>query len=219
LSWFIVLTLNIISGLQMGKTQVFLRAPVFELLERLHLRALTVIAKRLQRRRRAKILYVEAGRQFTAKTAAAEAVMLAALNRREKARKCVSATLVLQRRIRVFLAVCKRKCAIKGFTKLKAQFRGYKARLYVAKLKYNAARKIQANYRCYSKRIRYVRMKKATIVAQAIIRMHLARVTRIKKTKLVRLLQRLWRGTMARIETFVMRQKIVSVVDVCATFL
>ena len=199
---------NILSGLQMGKTQMFLRVPVFELLERLHVRSMNVIAKRLQRRVRSKLNVKRYG-NMAVRTISGEAVIYYAFCRRIKARKCVSATLVLQRRVRVFLAQRMRQKAVNGFTILKAVYRGYKARERVRIYKYKSATKIQTFVRCHFGRIWYHKIKLSAIRIQGIIRMaHSIRLKR-KALKLILDLQCLWRGTQARIRTWAYRQKLV----------
>jgi myosin-5 len=201
---------DILSGLQMGKTQVFLRAPVFEYLERLHARSITVIAKRLQRRRRA--VTIARDHKFrTAAPVAATSLMYYAYRRRVLARQCVSATILLQRRVRVFLEVVRRKKAIRGFSKLKAWYRGGKAREYVRTVKRKSAVTIQSKYRSYAAKSKYKALKKSTTYCQSIIRGWIARCSKKKKLKLILLLQCLWRGTMARVKTFLYRQKLVSI--------
>lgn len=228
---------DVLSGLQMGKTQVhsvflivdvviiirqvFMRAPVFELLERLHIRSLTVIAKQLQRRWRNVLAHRHAAARkgSAAKAIAGDVVMYSALLRRVKARKCVSATLVLQRRLRVFLAVCRLRRAVRGFTLLKAQYRGQKARQRVRQLKYAAARRVQSCVRGYLQVKKYRAMRTSALVLQTTTRMYLAYMTRVRKVRLIRLLQRLWRGTMARIQTYILRQKLVGAVVSCSCLL
>ena len=198
---------NILTGLQMGKTQMFLRVPVFELLERLHLRSMNVIAKRLQRRVRSKIAFKQHGQNSS--FLASQSVMCSAFHRRIIARKCVSATLVLQRRIRVYLAQTLRRKTVKGFTKLKAIYRGNKARARVKLIKFSAAKTIQAVYRRHFARSLYLRKKAASVVIQAYARMYCAIVVKKIKFRLVRNLQCMWRGTQARIRTWAIRQKLV----------
>ena len=197
---------DVLSGLQMGLTQVFMRAPVFEYLERLHARTIILIAKRLQRRCRQQALAKMPN--ATAKLAAANCVILFAHGRRGKARSCVSATLLLQRRVRVFLATRWRVVTIRRFTRLKAHFRGYKARAQVRAMKFRAAAKMQKVFRCYKAQKDYKQLRKTAIYVQAVVRGYLAWNTKMKKLKLILTLQCLWRGTLARIETFVYRQKL-----------
>lgn len=197
---------DVLSGLQMGNTQVFMRAPVFEYLERLHARTIILITKRLQRRCRQQILAKKPTK--SAQLATANSVLYYAFGRRGKARLCVSATLLLQRRVRVFLATRWRKNTIRQFTRLKAHFRGYKARAQVALIKFQAAAKMQKVVRCFHAQKKYRHLRVTTIYVQAIVRGYLALNTKRKKLRLILTLQCLWRGTLARIETFVYRQKL-----------
>lgn len=197
---------NILSGLQMGKTQMFLRVPVFEILERLHVRSMNVIAKRLQRRVRSKLIMKTNGR--SAKFVCSESLMYGAFRRRVIARKCISATLVLQRRVRVFLAQIMLRRAIRGLTKLKAVFRGYKARQRVKLIKFEAATTVQAAFRCYIATKKFHQMKMSCVRLQANARMVSAVSVRKTKLRLILNLQCMWRGTQARIRTWAIRQKL-----------
>ena len=196
-------------GLQRGKTQVFLRAPVFELLERLHVRSLTLIARRLQRRFR-QIRARHSRQRPSAKSAAANCVMFFAFKRRFQARKCVSAILLLQRRVRVFLAVRKRRRILTAFTRLKAHFRGRKARAYVRGIRNRAAALIQTVFRRRRAHRKYLHMQWAALRAQTMVRCWLAFRRRRKVLWLCSTLQRLWRGSRARQHAHARRQKLVS---------
>ena len=197
---------DVFSGLQMGQTQVFMRAPVYEYLERLHARTIVLIAKRLQRRYRQQNLAKRSAQ--SAKLAAANSLLFYANIRRGKARLCVSATLVLQRRVRVFLACRWRIRTIRCFTKVKAYYRGCKARAQVRAMKFRAASKMQKVFRCFIARKNYTHLRRTTIFVQKVVRGFMARSMKLKKLKLILLLQCMWRGTVARIATYVLRQKL-----------
>lgn len=197
--------IDVFCGMQLGKTQVFLRAPVFELLERLHLRALSSIAFRLQRRRRAAVQ-----KPGSVKLAAAHCVMHFAFGRRVEARKCVSATVLLQRRVRVFLTRQSMLRTLVGITMLKALYRGWKSREFVRNLKFQYAQAIQKTVRRFLAYTRYRNEQKACIYLQARIRCHLEYRRRHKKMRCILKLQCLWRGTQARIKTLGYRLKLVS---------
>jgi myosin-5 len=206
---------DILSGLQMGRTQMFLRVPVFELLERLHVRSMNVIARRLQRRVRGK--QCAAGRAGAgvdgnggsgSRHMASECVMLFAFRRRVKARRCVSATILLQRRLRVYLAQSMRRRAVRGMSRLKAVFRGGKARRRVKLIRFTAASVIQANFRKFAAFSRFKEMKMSSILIQRVARMSAAVCAKKIKLKLILDLQCLWRGTQARIRTWAVRQKL-----------
>jgi len=197
---------DVFSGLQMGRSQVFMRAPVFEMLENLHARAVSLIAKRMQRRLHLMVL-LRKGNAKSAMVPAAHSVMYAAHRGRMIARHCVAATLVLQRRVRVFLAVAKYKKTIRGFTLLKARYRGYVARQSVKAFKYSSATVIQTKYRSYIARKKYMQSVAACFLIQAHIRGFQARLLKAKMLDLTLKLQCMWRGTAARMKVFVLREK------------
>lgn len=209
--------IDVVVGLQMGKTQVFLRAPVFEFLERLQYQSQVFVAKILQRRRRALLLE----RKFNASNAisgttklicnyyASRSYLYIVSKRRFQARNCISATIILQRKIRVFLAVTHRKRVIKGFTKLKAYYRGNVARKFVYEIKRKSATQIQTKYRQFIATKCFRKLKADVILVQKYLRRFLAEKNKSLKLKVILKLQCLWRGTMARIRTVAYRQKLV----------
>ena len=221
---------DVIKGLQLGKSQLFLRAPVFELLERLQYTSSVFIAKLLQRRRRAVLisrqyfnstLTLSSSSSSTINTSqileskllryyAMNSYMSTVSKRRYQARSCISATIMLQRKIRVFLAICFRKRIILGVTKLKALFRGGRARKFVYEYKYKSAVKIQKLIRKYLLFKKYGVMKQSVVIIQSKYRTFSARKNKLIKLKIILKLQCLWRGTMARIRTVAYRQKLVS---------
>ena len=75
-------------------------------------------------------------------------------------------------------------------------------------MKFQAAAKMQKVVRCYQAQQKYLHLRVTTVFVQAVVRRHLAWNTKKKKLKLILTLQCLWRGTLARIETFVYRQKL-----------
>lgn len=216
--------IDVVMGLQMGKTQLFLRAPVFELLERLQYHSQIFIAKILQRRRRALLLsrkYHAMSLLSTKKPAtitesllcryyASRSYLYIASKRRFQARNGISATIILQRKIRVFLAVMRRKRIIRGITRLKAHYRGGIARKFVFELKQRAAIQIQTKYRQFSLTKRYLKLKLHAIIVQKYVRRFLAIRSKLVKVSVILKLQCLWRGTMARIRTVAYRQKLVN---------
>jgi myosin V len=213
---------DVITGLQMGKTQVFLKASVFELLERLQFQSQIFIAKILQRRRRAAVLsraYHAApgggggggkGKSLSCQYHAMRSYLHIVSKRRSQARNCISATILLQRKVRVFLAVSWRKRILRAITRLKARYRGGIARKMIFEMKLRAALRIQTLYRQHSCRGRYRFMRAQAAVLQKYLRRYLAVIGKIRKLRGIVKLQCLWRGTMARIRTVAYRQKLVS---------
>jgi len=184
---------NVHRGLQMGRSQVFLMAPVFEFLETLFVRAETMAARTIQRHFRAR---------FFAKRHSVRAINHALLwfceHKRRTAMRCVSATIILQRRIRVFLTVQYRKTVLRGITLFKARFRGYLGRQYVMRLRYCYAVCIQKSFRCYILSKRFLRMRTSAVTIQKIARrLYASLKLRYRKIAIVSI-QSLWRGAVIR---------------------
>jgi hypothetical protein len=226
-------TSGIVQGLQMGKTQVFLKAAVFELLERLQMHSQIFIARILQRRRRALLItrqYRQSLRQGSGGSSSAvtkkslasaptvllryhamESYLYIVHKRRSQVRNSISASIFLQRKVRVFLAVSWRKRILRGVTRLKACYRGAMARKCIYEMKVMAATRIQTTFRCHILAQRYLSMKLKAKILQTYVRRFLAIQAKRLKLRVVLQLQCLWRGTMARIRTVAYRLKLVSV--------
>ena len=161
-------------GLQMGETQIFMKVQMFELLERMQERSFNLIALRLLVRHRArKVVAVEASRKpfrtRRGKPLAQHAMMLFADSKRLRAITKVRATILLQRRARVFLAVTRRKKIIKGIQKLQARWRGYKGRKAAYGVLTERVAKMQSAVRMFLLRRRFKR-RRAAIKIQALFR-------------------------------------------------
>ena len=210
------LAINIYEGLQLGKTQVFLRAPVYEFLESLQVRSLTMVVRNTQRRFQA--------RHFAEKhsvRAALDAVLWFFDHKKRMAVQCVAATILLQRRARIYLLVRARKRILRGFTRCKAHFRGYKAREFVRMVKYKSATSIQTAYRCFRLRYRYCMMCKAVVVLQSIARgMHAKAVAMLRMVSIIQI-QALWRAAVVRTNSQMkeMIEKTVSALFICICLL
>jgi hypothetical protein len=217
----------------MGKTQVFLKAAVFELLERLQMHSQIFIARILQRRRRALLItrqYRQSLRQGSGGSSSAvtkkslasaptvllryhamESYLYIVHKRRSQVRNSISASIFLQRKVRVFLAVSWRKRILRGVTRLKACYRGAMARKCIYEMKVMAATRIQTTFRRHILAQRYLSMKLKAKILQTYVRRFLAIQAKRLKLRVVLQLQCLWRGTMARIRTVAYRLKLVSV--------
>ena len=166
-------------GLQMGKTQILMKAQMFEFLERMQERSFNLIALRLLVRHRARKVVAAEGSRTPFKTRrgkslAQHAMMLFADSKRFRAITKVRATILLQRRARVFLAVTRRKKIIKGIKKLQARWRGYKGR-----------------------KAAYVVLNKKVATMQSVVRMFLLR-RRFKREKAAIKIQKHIRGYLVR---------------------
>jgi myosin-5 len=183
---------DVLGGLQLGKTQVFLRAPVFEFLELLHVRTVSAVARRLQRRFVAnRLAKRSSGVSSAAALGAVQSLMYFSDFRQRKARKVVASTIFLQRRIRVHLAVCLRRRLIQAVTWLNAIARGFLARVAVWKLRRNNAAKV---------------LQRALL---GWIAVHM----KTKKLLAIALMQRVWRGTAARMKSAKFRAQKVNVLS------
>ena len=197
---------NVLEGLQMGRTKIFLRAPVFEQLESIHYCAMDMLSRSMQRRHRAKALSRNSTAHKRCLYPAVQALMYFADYRKRRARTIVSSTLLLQRRARVLLAVRCRKRVVRGCTLVKARWRGYKARVYVAAMKSNAALLIQTAYRRSTTRRRYIGQRTSAILLQRIVRGYQARVQRLVCYRSILLMQRCIRGYLGRLAHFTLRE-------------
>lgn len=218
-------SVRISEGMKMGRTRMFFRAPVFEFLERLYLRTLIFIVRSIQTRWRAsrlackKIKQMDGGATPSArnmKVRSRRSSMVVAMihfsdHPRRNAMRCIDAAIRIQRRSKVYREVRRRKLAVRGFTRLQAVYRGYKARLRVRKLKHDAAVKLQAMWRKSRCRTQFLRWLASAKLIEHCVRGWLAVLRWAARKRAVRLLQWVWRGTAARIKCSVLRQKLVSV--------
>lgn len=192
---------DILSGLQLGKTGVFLRATVYEYLERLHHACVTFIAKRVQRRWRAHCLarsMAPGDRKGVQQYHAIQALIYFSDHKKRQVRSMVSATVLLQRRVRVMFVVVYKKKIVRGITLFKARFRGYLGRLFVHNMKVNAATTIQSHYRGYCDKRAYLHKRSALIQMQKISRGKLSRLLKSRMIRSVFLIQRVARGHCGR---------------------
>lgn len=152
-------------GLQLGKTMVFLKAPVFELLESMHSRIEALAVCRIQR------AFVGRAGQTGAKAKIASALAYYSNVRCGKLRSVVSSTILLQRRARVFIAVVRRKRAIASSTAICNCIRSFLARRLVSRLRRDKmARRLQICIRGWTKRSRYQQMRLSAYLAQRVWR-------------------------------------------------
>ena len=201
---------DILSGLQLGKTGVFLRATVYEYLERLHHASVTLVAKRVQRRWRAHCLAKANSSGSAQQFYAISALMYFSDHKKRHVRTMLSATVLLQRRSRVFLAVMYKRRIVYGITAMQARYRGYKGRLRVHNMITAAATVIQCRYRSHYARQNYKKSRHAIGTIQRIIRGKLCRMLRDSRCRSLLLLQRVWRGCSGRLTVMAMREVLVS---------
>ena len=194
---------DLFTGLQLGKTQIFLHASVYDLLERLYDISLIVITVRFQRRRRNSL-----ATQITRKYAS-NVILYQSWKKRSQSRLCVTATILLQRKIRVYLAVCSRKRICHNITRFKAIYRGGRSREYVRKFKYKTATMIQKNVRCFLEYKKYQHLKKCITMQQKIYRKRMAVRLKQRMIRSIINIQSVWRGTQARIKVYIYREKLV----------
>eukprot|EP01041_Mallomonas_annulata_P009509 gene9509-19762_t len=160
------------TGLQMGKSQVFMRAEVYEHMERILFRTVNLVATRLQLRFKSWNL---SRRKGGGGSAMKKILVHFSEHKRAQAVRLVHYIVVIQRRAKVYLSVKYRKRMIWLVTVLAAHYRGWKAREYVKKIKDNAATKIQALFRGYKLRIRLRRGRRLARLVQPLVRGWLVR--------------------------------------------
>jgi len=161
---------DIVRDMQMGKTQIFLKAEAFEFLERLHLRTRNLTARRLQLRWRAWRVSKH-NENLGIKTtsgmlAAQEAMRYFSDFRRIQAMKKVSATIVLQRRARIFLAVHYRKLMLSRISNFQRHCRRYLEWRREMRSREAAVRVVQHYIRGLLARFRWLRFHHAVIRLQ-----------------------------------------------------
>lgn len=199
--------LDILKGLQLGRTQVFLRASVFEYLESLLYRAMALIARRLQLYRRLQLLRRDIHIKSSAALVTAQSVVFYSHRTRTLTTSRLAAMILLQRRSKAFLAMSWRKRILQGIISIQSIYRGVQARQLVYNLKRQAITLIQTQYRCYQRKKMFVHLKNSTIQLQKHLRAWIARYMWRKKKCMASLLQRCWRGVEARIKVFHFREK------------
>ena len=215
-------TVDVIDGLRLGKNQVFLREPVVDHLDVLLHRAIYMEAARL---RYLFIVWktIKAGKVFRLSTHGSKQIATTSLAffgdiKRYKVIKHVAATVTLQRRVRVFLELRRRKTIIHGCILLQAVFRGWKGRERVRKIRSDAATILQTSYRRHKLRSRYLRWKRAAMRIQLIVRSWLQRRQTRRRVKVVRLgkwalvrVQTMWRRYHAQLKFHEMLVRLVSI--------
>ena len=164
-------------GLQMGKSQVFLRAEVYDNMERLYYRTANLVALRMQFRFKAYKMSKQKGKKGISKLSNVRDL------RREYMRKIVNATIILQRRARVFLAVNYKKKIVRLVTLLAARYRGWKGRERVKAIKGAHATTIQTSFRRFRAQKRYRVVKQIALNCQRLGRGWLVRSAKARALK------------------------------------
>jgi myosin V len=205
--------------MQMGYSQIFLKAAAFEFLEKLQMRTRNLTARRLQLRWRAWRVskHIDSNIKTTSgMIRAQEAMRYFSDFRRMAAVKKVSATIVLQRRTRVFLAVKYRKWMLRQFRSFQRYVRRFLRKKRLEKLRNQSANVLQRSFRTMVIRKRYLRYRGAVIVAQACFRGRKSRRELQAKRNADRLglwatlrLQSIHRGNVARNEFFALKRAAV----------
>lgn len=200
-------------GMCMGKSQVFMRAPAFEYLEQLQLRASTLVVQLVQRHWRAfKAVSSTMQKRPGMKRRTHSSINRIALavdefgdKKRQTAIRITSAVIVIQRRARVFLAARRLRRAIFLSVWVSSHYRGYKAREGVRELKWHSAAVIQSVWRGKLQKARYLSMKSSAVFVQNWVRRVRHRLLLRKEMRLrvqaqwsTLKLQSLWRRKSAR---------------------
>jgi hypothetical protein len=159
---------SVIDGLQMGKSQVFLRAPVHDYLEILRLYSLGQSVARIQRWYRIQkricknnLILSQGGKRLAVK------MVLFLLNYRcNKIYKKYSSIVLLQRRLLVFLEVSRRRRVIRGMILLQARVRGFIVRhvcvpsIQISVVRIQTWYRARKQYRIYSALIQTILAKR-----------------------------------------------------------
>jgi myosin V len=206
--------------MQMGYSQIFLKAAAFEFLEKLHLRTRNLTARRLQLRWRAWRVtkHVDSNiKTTTGMFRAQEAMRYFSDFRRMAAIKQVSATLLLQRRARVFLAVKYRKWMIKQMSRFQKSVRRFLEKKRLERLRQKSARVLQRSFQSLVIRLQYLRYRHSVISLQSCFRSKRSREA-LKRKRLAEqrglwsliCLQAIQRGNSARMKYFALKRAAVS---------
>jgi len=123
---------NMKAGLQMGRTQIFMRAEVYENMERLYFRTVNLVARRMQNRYRSYVLAKTRGSGHG--QSLQECMVHFTEHRRESACRKLRSAIVVQQRAKVYLEVMRRRRIIRGCVLVSARFKGYVARKRVKKM-------------------------------------------------------------------------------------
>jgi myosin heavy subunit len=212
--------IDILGDIQMGRTQIFLKASAFEFLEKLHLRTRNLTARRLQLRWRAwRVSKHKENRGIKTTSgmiAAQEAMRYFSDWRRIEAMRKVSATIILQRRVRVFLAVQFRKWVLRKIRSLQRGVRRYLKYVREMRRRNNAARLIQHVLRGFHMRSTWLRYRKSVVTLQSQFRGKSTRKRLVRQRNAearglwaVLRLQAIYRGNLARAKSQALRRALV----------
>ena len=162
---------DVLADMQMGRTQIFLKATAFEFLERMHLRTRNLTARRLQLRWKAWHTAKHNSNRGIMTTAgmirAQEALRYFSDFRRLEAIKKVISTILLQRRAKVFLAVQFRKWILGCVRKLQAYVRAFLVYRREVRARNNAAKVLQHAFTGLRTRMRFLKLRRALVVLQS----------------------------------------------------
>lgn len=209
--------LDVTRGLKMGRSRVFMRAPVFEYLERTYSSAFNLVARRVQVRWKAKKLI----RKYLASTptgsggdgGASKACMVSIMYfcdaSRRKAVNSLKAAIVIQRRYRAYRTHRFWQRVLRGCVLLQARARGRQQLKRYRKIRNDAATTIQALVRGRVHRARFVRWRAAARKIQHQARRFVAQCYRRRALCACRRIQATWRGTSARLQCRELREKMV----------
>lgn len=206
--------------MQMGNSQIFLKAAAFEFLEKLHLRTRNLTARRLQLRWRAWRVskHIDSKIKTTSgMIRAQEAMRYFSDFRRITAVKKVSATIALQRRVRVYLAMKYRKWMIQRIQSFQRLYRVFIRKLRLERLRNRSCRVLQRTFRTAVIRHRYLRYRMAVVKLQSHFRGRKSRAMLLIRRNAERRglwallrLQSIHRGNAARMEFFALKRAVVS---------
>jgi len=164
---------NPFAQIQIGNSVVLISSEFFEYMERIRRAGITLIAIRLQRVWKANRA-VDTGSYVN--TAALTSLLYFSHSVNLKVRRNTLAAIMIQRRVRTYLARMRWMLMLIRLRALQAHIRGYIARsVYQKKKRYNAAVKLQSAYRMYRDKRTFKRYVLLAITCQRIVRGWIAR--------------------------------------------
>mmetsp|Transcript_20749 Transcript_20749/g.29827 ORF Transcript_20749/g.29827 Transcript_20749/m.29827 type:complete len:1346 (+) Transcript_20749:114-4151(+) len=197
---------NLMTGLQLGRSQIFLQESVFNHLEHLYERSVVLMARRLQRRWRAAMLSRNDYSRAKAPFAAVKALLYFSDFKRRRVVERIAAAMLLQRKARVYIAVMRLRRVKQGISKVKAAFRGYRARRMITLYRNLAATAIQACYRRHvSRRMYLLLFKSAATIRRYSVVWNAVRRRRRKILAVIRI-QSCWRRKRAHVHAISLKE-------------
>ena len=190
---------NVLYGMQMGRTSVFLRATVFEYLNKLRHRLMPIAAKRIQVLWRVRRFTRVLNQTSPPPSPGALSARAAALRTfadcfRIRVARQISATFLIQRRACTYLHVRYLRHCVKAVIRIQGAYRSYLARTMLLHMKMKLLAKIQRAFRGYL----YRKRQKGLAAVLWFLRLHNSYIKRRRLISSVILIQALVRRYLVR---------------------